>query len=145
MGTNIRPELSRRSTHYMNKHRYYELKHFCLQYPLWQKEAANLLTKILVASERNPRTSQGGIFDPVHQAVVARESYLRRIELVETSAKEADESISNYILLGVTEGLSYPVMLARYHLPAGKDYYYDAYRQFFDVLDEKLSRIWQTV
>ena len=30
-----RPELSKKNKYYISKHRYYELKHFCLQYPEW--------------------------------------------------------------------------------------------------------------
>ena len=35
MGTNIRPEISERNPYWISKHRYYELKHFCLQYNGW--------------------------------------------------------------------------------------------------------------
>ena len=37
MGTTIRPELSEKNPYWIEKHRYYELKHFCLQYPIWKK------------------------------------------------------------------------------------------------------------
>ena len=37
MGTEIRPEISDKSKYWIEKHRYYELKHFCLQYPIWKK------------------------------------------------------------------------------------------------------------
>lgn len=37
MGTIIRPELSEKNKYWLEKHRYYELKHFCLQYPLWKQ------------------------------------------------------------------------------------------------------------
>ena len=37
MGTTIRPELSEKNPYWIEKHRYYELKHFCLQYPIWRK------------------------------------------------------------------------------------------------------------
>ncbi len=37
MGTVIRPEISVKNTYWLPKHRYYELKHFCLQYPEWKK------------------------------------------------------------------------------------------------------------
>lgn len=30
-------ELSERNPYYISKHRYYELKHFCLQYPEWEE------------------------------------------------------------------------------------------------------------
>ena len=37
MATVIRPEISEKSKYYIDKHRYYELKHFCLQYKEWKK------------------------------------------------------------------------------------------------------------
>lgn len=37
MGTIIRPELSEKNKYWIEKHRYYELKHFCLQYVIWKK------------------------------------------------------------------------------------------------------------
>ena len=37
MGTTIRPELSEKNPYWIERHRYYELKHFCLQYPIWKK------------------------------------------------------------------------------------------------------------
>lgn len=36
MATVIRPELSENNKYWISKHRYYELKHFCLQYPEWK-------------------------------------------------------------------------------------------------------------
>lgn len=41
MSTTIHPELSKKNTYWIEKHRYYELKHFCLQYPIW-KEAYHI-------------------------------------------------------------------------------------------------------
>lgn len=37
MSTVLRAELSRKNRYWISKHRYYELKHFCLQYPEWKK------------------------------------------------------------------------------------------------------------
>ena len=36
MTTSIRPEIAYSHPYYVSKHRYYELKHFCLQYYEWQ-------------------------------------------------------------------------------------------------------------
>ena len=38
MSTTIRPEIDRQSRWYISKHRYYELKHFCLQYHEWRDD-----------------------------------------------------------------------------------------------------------
>ena len=32
----IRPELSKKNQYWIDRHRYYELKHFCLQYKNWK-------------------------------------------------------------------------------------------------------------
>lgn len=37
MGTVIRAEISANNRYWVEKHRYYELKHFCFQYPEWKK------------------------------------------------------------------------------------------------------------
>ena len=42
MGTKIRPELSKKNKYWIPRHRYYELKHFCLQYPEWKEQYTNL-------------------------------------------------------------------------------------------------------
>ena len=35
MSTQIRPEISQKNPYWIPKHRYYELKHFVMQYPAW--------------------------------------------------------------------------------------------------------------
>lgn len=37
MSTTVRSEISKKNIYWIEQHRYYELKHFCLQYPLWKK------------------------------------------------------------------------------------------------------------
>lgn len=38
---NVRPEVSKKSKYYISRHRYYELKHLCLQYPELKKEVGD--------------------------------------------------------------------------------------------------------
>ena len=38
-----RSEISKKNPYWIPKHRYFELKHFCLQYPDWKNEYAALL------------------------------------------------------------------------------------------------------
>lgn len=33
----LKPELSKKNKYWVDKNRYYELKYFCLQYPLWKR------------------------------------------------------------------------------------------------------------
>ena len=41
MGNIIRAEVSENNPYWIEKHRYYELKHFCLQYPTWKRRVKN--------------------------------------------------------------------------------------------------------
>lgn len=42
MGNIIRAEVSENNPYWIEKHRYYELKHFCLQYPIWKRNYVSL-------------------------------------------------------------------------------------------------------
>lgn len=46
MATVLRSELSPKNKYYIAKHRYYELKHFCLQYPEWKQTYTYLKSKL---------------------------------------------------------------------------------------------------
>lgn len=134
MGTTIRPELSEKNKYYIEKHRYYELKHFCLQYPIWKKAYISLdsLSKRPSDLELFKKSEES----PVERCVLARDYYKTRIEMVEKVCRETDWVMSDYILHGVTEGCSYEVLKARFSIPCCKDYYYSLYRRFFWLLSK---------
>lgn len=135
MGTVIRAELSEKSKYYVEKHRYYELKHFCLQYPEWRKSYLEI--DGFIGQQLEAGYSQGNVpSDPTAKCVDIRSIYHERMKLIEETAKEADPYIAGYILRGVTEGLSYTQLKSRLGIPCGKDMYYDRYRRFFWLLDQ---------
>lgn len=135
MSTTIRPELSTRSKYWIEKHRYYELKHFCLQYPLWRKARAGLdgWSKMQINSIPISRTNL--INNPTEKCAEARMFYSDRMQMVEQTAQETDDILSNYILKAVTEGISYECLKARLDIPCCKDTYYNLYRRFFWLLN----------
>lgn len=134
MTTVIRPEISEKNKYWISKHRHYELKHFCLQYPQWKKEyaALNESSISLSAIERTPSRNLQG--DPTARRVAARLYYQERINLIEKVAKETDEVLYPYILKAVTEELSYTYLKSKLNIPCGRDMYYDRYRKFFWLL-----------
>lgn len=136
MGTTIRPEVSEKNPYWIERHRYYELKHFCLQYQSWKRAyfALDGMSKrpadLAAIAKRYP----GG--DPVSKCVEARIFYKDRIDMVEKAARETDPIIGRYILRAVTEGVSYEVAKTRDHIPCSKDVYYELYRKFFWLLHQ---------
>jgi hypothetical protein len=136
MGTVIRPEISAKNKYWIDKHRHYELKHFCLQYPLWKKEYGSL-DNMTVSGSTLERTSINSLpGDPTARRAVARLQLIERIDMVERIAREADELLWKYILKAVTENLSYTYLKSRLGIPCGKDMYYDRYRKFFWLLSK---------
>lgn len=134
MGTVIRPDISQKNKYWIDKHRHYELKHFCLQYPEWKKTYNSSPN---ISSSTTNEVSRSNIHsDPTFKEVMRKKRYLERIELIEQIAREADNNLHSYILKGVTEGLSYAHLKHRLDIPCSKDTYYDRYRRFFWLLDQ---------
>lgn len=133
MSTDIRPELSPKNKWHISKHRYYELKHFCLQYPEWRKNYENAIR--YPESMKFVKTDLKEWNDPVVNSVEIMDIYKHKIDMVESAATASDEVLGRYILLAVTNGYSFTTMKMVYNIPCGKDMYYDRYRKFFYILN----------
>lgn len=133
MATVIRPEVSIKNKYWINKHRHYELKHFCLQYPEWKRAYADSDGfKNQTMTSGYSRSSYPS--DPTSSCAETRSRYLEQMDLVRRTAYEADPDLATYIFRAVTEGLSYTYLKSRLAIPCGKDMYYDRYRRFFWLL-----------
>lgn len=132
MGTALRARLSTNNKYYVETHRYYELKHFCLQYHNWKREYHELDGLSQCTDEDEIKDHK----DPTYDAAVKRLLYFDKMKAVEQAAIEADADIYSYILKGVTEGRSYNYLRTVLNIPCGKDLYYDRYRRFFWLLDK---------
>ena len=138
MGTVIRPELSGKNKYWIEKHRYYELKHFCMQYQTWKKTYLALDGFSKRAADPTTVSIKTNVCgDPTVKCVEAREFYRKRIEMIEWCAIEVDPELASYILKGVTEEYSYDYLKTNLHIPCSKDTYYDRYRKFFWLLDKE--------
>lgn len=135
MSTTIRPELSENSKYFITRHRYYELKHFCLQYSYWRKQYV-----ILSGYSRNPElyshVKHSDFGDPTARIAEEMAFYSCRMDTVKKAAFETDEVLGDYILKAVTEGLSYEAVKAKLEIPCGRETYYELYRRFFWLLDK---------
>lgn len=136
MGTTVRSELSEKNKYWIERHRYYELKHFCLQYPIWKKA-------YLALDGLSARPADLALFttnahgDPTEKCAMAKLFYSERMDLVTKTASEADHELAGYIVRGVTEGWAYDGLRAKFDIPCCKDTYYDRYRRFFWLLNKE--------
>lgn len=136
MATLLRPELSAKNKYWIERHRYYELKHFCLQYLTWKKtySAIDELSMSSSLTDRLPSSNIPG--DLTAKYAIRKAYYSEKIGMIEKAAMAADEDLYIYILKAVTEGLSYTYLKTRLEIPCSKDTYYDRYRKFFWLLSE---------
>lgn len=136
MSTLIRPQISEKNKYYIDKHRYYELKHFCLQYKEWKKAYETCNESIIFASNLERTSSCNTPSDLTAKYAMKKAQYAERIKLIEEAAMQSDDFLYPYILKAVTEGLSYTYLKSRMDIPCGRDMYYDRYRRFFWLLSE---------
>ena len=136
MATVLRAELSPKNKYWIDKHRYYELKHFCLQYPEWKRvysELENASVPLSLIEQVNTSNLPG---DPTAKRALMKFFYSERIKLIEQAAMDADPYLYSYIIKGITEEKSYTYLKTKLDIPCGKDMYYDRYRRFFWLLSE---------
>lgn len=133
MGTTIRPEVSKRNPYALPKHRYYELVHFCLQYPEWKAEYNRIMAYQKPRSNEIPSSR---FDDPTSSAGLKLAAISEKIEKVETACFKADSILGNYILMSVTEGKSFEQLNAKYNIPCCKNYFYDKRRKALWLLNK---------
>lgn len=136
MATTIRPEVSKKSPYYIERERYYELKHFCRQYPIW-KEAYNALDSLSQRpTDMELFNKPGQQSDPTARCAEAREFYSKRMEMVEQCAHKTDPQLYQYIMNYATKGDAYSVLKMRDRIPCCRDMFYETVRKFFWLLNK---------
>lgn len=128
----MRNELSKNNKWYLPRHRYYELKHFVMQAPDWEKAYNNNLD--LKAKSIDILQKEHG--DLVGNTAVRNMTYLDKITLIKKAAQLSDQYLSIYILKGVIGDKGYDYLRTKLNIPCSRETYYDRYRKFFWILDK---------
>lgn len=131
----IKSELSKSNPYWLEKHRYYELKHFCLQYPTWKKALASL-TLLSHRPEDLAKFYTGEHGDPTAKCAEARMFFADKMAMVTKNVYTVSPEYGYILHRGVTEGLSYDKLAALYQDIMPRDEYYKKYRKFFWMLSK---------
>ena len=134
----LKNELSEKSKYHLSKHRYLELKHFCLQYPEW-KEKLREINDISAAWIGNEVS--GDLPNETERLAIERAVLTRKIDLVEQTCMKTDKQLWFYILVGVTEEQPFVYLQNMMDIPCGKNMYYDRYRRFYWLMDQNLQGV----
>ena len=132
-------ELSAKSKYFLSKHRGYELRHFCLQYPEWENkyllfDNITNFTGTSICTDTKIETSN--IQNIPEQITLKKNMYLEKMKMDEQAAIAADDVLYPYILKAVTEDLSYTYLDMAMNIPCGREKYYKIQRKFFWELDK---------
>ena len=119
----------------ISRHRYRELKEFCLQYE--EKKAE--LQQIYTSSSVTPEVAvMGGVpGKPTEQKAMRAAKLKEEIELIETSIAEAcgvDVGLKEPLKRNVTSGIGFDGLG---YVPCGVRQFYNCRRKFFFLLDKE--------
>ena len=120
--------------YWLPRHRFYELKHFCLQYPEWK----NLLEKFKMEVGRDLIRVNGRNFPerPTENLGISLGEISGKVSIIEEVARETDGELWSYILRAVGYGDSYGRLKEVYKMPCSRGIFSEKYRKFFWLLDK---------
>lgn len=132
-------ELSRRNPYYISKHRYLELKNFCLQYKEWKQacrdiDERGLRSNYILSVSKTPFNTILG--SDVERTALSKQYYSEKIQDIVDAAERTDSFLAHYIIKAVTEGRSWVYMSTKINIPCSRYEYYKLYRKFFWLLDK---------
>lgn len=133
MCTVIRPVVSNKNPYAISKERYYELKHFCLQYSDYKRRMALERSKSPISGRLVCSRSSAHVTDKVGEMAANLVLWDGYIKMIDSCCKEAGGDIASYLHECVTKGKSY----ATIYPPCSKEYFYQRYRKFFWLLDKR--------
>lgn len=87
MSTNMRAEVSKKNPYWIEKHRYYGLKHFCLQYPIWKQAYVSLGGLASKPVSIDICRNKYNMSNLTERIAVIRSNYLEKIDMVEKQPK----------------------------------------------------------
>lgn len=128
----MKNELSKRNKWYLPKHRYYELKHFVMQAPDWEKAIKNNQASIA----HNYTHVMSGLGDITGNTAIRNLTYSDKIRLIKKAAVMSDQYLAIYILKGAINNKSYDYLRTKMNIPCSRGTYYDRYHKFFWILDK---------
>lgn len=122
----------------ISKDRYFELLHFCRQYPEWKIEAESLVGVRVMKMDGQPHGT--AVIDPVASAAEKREKLLKKMAIVEDCARTVgDGQWYSALIQHVCVGKAFSKLDVTL-MPATKPNTFFKHRsEFFSMLDKKLS------
>lgn len=126
-----------RSKFYIPKQDYLTAIHWCQRYPLWKAELELEPDSGKAIEYDKDHVQTSNDFDPVSTMAMRRVEIAQKMELLESTIRSVDESIYNYLLLGVGYGLTME-QLKEKGMPCSHKYYYGKRQQIIYEIAKRI-------
>ena len=131
---NVRP--LNKQKYCISSNRFRELYYHCLQYSEWRDELKHKTDSLNGINLEEIKTKN--VSSATENLAIRRSQLMKKCELIEQTAIEADPELYQYILKAVTsEGISYNYLYTIMDMPCSRNTWYDRRRKFYFLLSEK--------
>lgn len=122
----------------ISRKRYKELCGFCEQYPDWKLEL-DLHKDTLKSRQLDgmPFLPAGHTSDPTAVLAIKRESIRKKVDLIESVAKEVDSDLWEYIIKSVCYEQPFWYIRDIMRIPCSERSFWDRRKYFFYLLDQR--------
>lgn len=129
----------------IGKHEFYTAYHYALQYRDWIAQRNNLVNSVQAIRYDKEKIQISPSQDNLELQAIKLAELTHKIQLIERTAYDADQSIYKWILKAVTnEGVSFeklknPSSSDIEPIPCGRSYYFEHRRKFYWLLFNRMN------
>lgn len=130
----MKNEISKKNPYWIPRHRYLELKNWCMQYHDWEEEYYSCihLTSKIPRGEKSSNVS-----DPTSKMAIHMSELKKKMDLVNKICEEVAPNYSTTLLVALINNYSYDdVVMCHQTLPSRSEWY-KTRRKFFYILSQK--------
>jgi len=130
----MKNETNKKNPYWISKHRYLELKHWCMQYSDWEEECQSYtyLTSKIPEGEKSSEVS-----DSTYQMTIRIGKLKRKMYLIADICKQVAPNYAITLMVAITNNFSYDdVVVYNPSLPSRSDWY-KTRRKFFYILSQE--------
>lgn len=131
----MKNEISKKNPYWIPKHRYLELKNWCMQYQTWVEEYKNW--RFISSRAIQAKNIAKPIADPTAGIAFHMANIENRIKLIEDTCREVAPTFYIDLFTSVTTGLSYDKLVVNNPTLPSRSEWYKAHRKFFYILSQK--------
>lgn len=122
----------------ITRKRYKELCGFCEQYPDWKLELEQHTDTLKSKGiDGMPLMPEGNTSDPTALLAIKRDAMSKKVELIESVAKEAAPDLWKYLIKSVCFEQPFWYIRDIMNIPCSEHMFYDSRRYFFYLLDQR--------